>query len=257
VSETPLEQWADAIEAAGPGRVVQVYRETASTQDHARRLIADRPSEADQAVIVAGHQTAGRGRLGRSWHSPAGTALTFSAVHLMNHRTLDRVAFAAAVAVAEALDITLASTPHQTAIKWPNDIYVGGRKIAGILVEVIDGFVVVGVGVNIHLQKSQIPDDLSDRATSLILLGAKADRLAVLQTILKLLQDCLNARPEQTLRDVWHAKCGVFERVVKLGHGDQIYEGRVVGLDPQKGLMLETGNGGLVHLPAATTTVLE
>ncbi|MEO0514990.1 MAG: biotin--[acetyl-CoA-carboxylase] ligase [Planctomycetota bacterium] len=256
MSDTPIEQWADAIEAGDTPRVVQVYRQTASTQDHARRLIADRPNEAHGGVIVAEHQTHGRGRLGRSWHSPAGSALTVSLVHKVDQPTLDRVTFAAAVAVAEALDVALVSASHTTAIKWPNDVYVGGRKIAGILVDVIDGFAIVGLGVNIHLREKQAAEAIEQPATSLAMCGAYADRLAVLLDVLKRLDECLHRRPEASLHEVWRKKCAMFDQDIKLMHGDQVIEGRVIDLDPRAGLVVQTNNGETVRLHAATTTVL-
>ncbi len=256
MSDTPIEQWADAIEAWDVTRVVQVYRQTGSTQDHARRLISDRPSEAHGGVIVAEHQTQGRGRLGRSWHSPAGSALTFSVVHQVDQATLDRVSFAAAVAVAEVLDVTLASSSHSTAIKWPNDVYVGGRKIAGILVDVINGFAIVGLGVNIHLREEQAAEAIAQPATSLAMCGVTADRLAVLLDVLKRLDECLHRRPEASLLDVWRKKCVMFNQDIRLMHHGQVIEGRVIDLDPRDGLVVQTRTGETVQLPAATTTVL-
>lgn len=257
MNETPIEQWADAIEARAAGRVVQVYRETSSTQDQARALIASRPSGADGALIVAAHQTAGRGRLGRKWHSPAGTALTFSMIYRVDHATLDRVTFAASVALAEALDKVMIDTAYVTAIKWPNDIYIEGRKIAGILVEVVDGFAIVGLGINVHLRQDQLPEPIAGRATSLAMCGVSADRLAVLLSILERMDNSLGERSEPSLLEGWRTKCKMFEHDVRLKHDGQIIEGRVIDLDPLRGLKVLTGRGDVVHLPAATTTVLD
>ena len=117
VLDTPLELWADALEGAlGPQRPVRVYRDTASTQDRARELIDAEGHRARGAVVVAGHQTAGRGRLGRTWVSPPGACLTFSVVAPHDPAAPERPAYAAAVALARALDHWL------TPAGWPASI---------------------------------------------------------------------------------------------------------------------------------------
>jgi BirA family transcriptional regulator, biotin operon repressor / biotin---[acetyl-CoA-carboxylase] ligase len=148
----------------------------ASTQ----RLLDGAP---EGAVVATDEQTEGRGRLGRSWHAPAGTSLLFSLAlepGVASER-LPELSVVAGEAVAEAI---AAKTGLATAIKLPNDVLVGGRKIAGILAEASEGHVVLGVGLNISQRKDQLPADAVTPATSLALEGAKVAREELLAEIL-------------------------------------------------------------------------
>jgi BirA family biotin operon repressor/biotin-[acetyl-CoA-carboxylase] ligase len=151
--------------------------ETTSTNDAARQWAED--GAPDGAVVVADHQTAGRGRLGRTWHSPPGVNLYLSLVH---RGPVDLLPLLGALAVRDTVQSFL--PPGLTAaIKWPNDILVDEYKIAGILCELFDDFAVVGIGINVNMTK--FPDDLRRPASSLRLLcGAEQDRRALLRTVL-------------------------------------------------------------------------
>ncbi len=140
-----------------------------STNDLAREMAAE---GADEGVsVVARAQTAGRGRQGREWSSPADDGLYFSVILRPEMKPADAtvITFAAAVAVAETLasDFNLAVD-----IKWPNDVMAGGRKISGILVETaVEGeqllYAVLGIGVNLNQQ--DFPGELKETATSLLI----------------------------------------------------------------------------------------
>ena len=153
---------------------VDVRTSVDSTQ---RRLVAE--GGPDGRVLVADHQTAGRGRLGRTWQAPPGSSLLFSA--LVRDVPPDRApltGLAAGVAVSRAL---AAVGPR---LKWPNDVLVGGRKVAGILGELAPGgpYVVVGVGVNVRQSRDQLPPDVE--ATSLALEGSEVRRDDLLVAVL-------------------------------------------------------------------------
>ena len=132
-----------------------------STNDEARVLA--QTGAADGLVLVAERQTAGRGRRGAVWFSPAGESLAFSIlVRPKQPKALwPRLALAAGLAVAEAVE----SFGLQTGIKWPNDVWIGHRKVAGILVEAGSDFAVVGIGLNVNSTK--FPPQVSEIATSL------------------------------------------------------------------------------------------
>lgn len=157
------------------GAPVSVVRETASTNDDARRAAA--AGAPHGAAFLADAQTRGRGRGAHVWHSPPGENLYLSLL-LRPEVPASRIApFALVVglAVARTVDPLLPASAPRPAIKWPNDVLVGGRKLAGVLVEAqLRGpdvtSLVVGVGLNVAT--SRFPDDLADRATSLALLGA-------------------------------------------------------------------------------------
>jgi BirA family biotin operon repressor/biotin-[acetyl-CoA-carboxylase] ligase len=160
-----------------------VWRETCpSTQELARRL-------PEGGVAACEEQTAGRGRRGRSWASPRGTGLLFS-LSLRPRTPPDRLpplTLVVAQAVAEAAWAS-------AAVRWPNDVVVEGRKLAGILAEVRDGEAVVGVGVNANHEAGDLPADARVPPTSLRLLsGAPVDRAALLADVLQAIEAAYRA----------------------------------------------------------------
>lgn len=143
------------------------------------------PDDPEGAVATADHQTAGRGRLGRAWEAPPGTALLVSILlRPPADRDLAEVSLLAALATAEAVDEALEFW-RSAQIKWPNDVMVNRRKVAGILAEAREGAVVVGIGVNVNQTRDQLPDDTRVPAASLRMLdGREHDRRALLADIL-------------------------------------------------------------------------
>ena len=247
--------WADYLRhVLGPHRHVEVYRRLGSTQDAARRLARTMPTRCDGAVVVADEQTAGRGRLGRAWLSPPGTAATFSTLFRTAPDAVDRLTFAASVGLCDALGPPLAAAGHDCRIKWPNDIFVGDRKLAGILVEQADDLAVIGVGINVSLDPAALPAELQPVATSLAALGVQLDRLAVLATVLQALERALRDMPEAQLLDAWRRRCHLIDREASfVCHGRPV-TGTVIDLDPHLGLIVRRSTGELVHLPAAVTS---
>ena len=131
------------------------------------------------ALVVADHQTAGRGRLGRSWEAPAGKALLFSLLlKPPPERRTPELSLVAGIAVADALERTLGLSVQ---IKWPNDVMLRRRKIAGCLAEARDGAVVLGVGVNVKQTAGELPEGAGSIFT---LTGRPADREELLSTLL-------------------------------------------------------------------------
>lgn len=132
-----------------------------STNDEVRVLA--QAGAPDGLIVLAEHQTAGRGRRGAAWFSPAGESLAFSIlVRPEEPKALwPRLALATGLAVAEAVE----SFGPQAGIKWPNDVWIGHRKVAGILVEAGSDFAVIGIGLNINT--TAFPPEVSEIATSL------------------------------------------------------------------------------------------
>lgn len=132
-----------------------------STNDEVRVLA--QAGAPDGLILLAERQTAGRGRRGAAWFSPAGESLAFSIlVRPDEPKALwPRLALAAGLAVAEAVE----SFGLQAGIKWPNDVWIGHRKVAGILVEAGSDFAVVGIGLNVN--STDFPPEVSEIATSL------------------------------------------------------------------------------------------
>lgn len=154
----------------------------ASTQ----RLLAQ--DAAEGTVAATDEQTEGRGRLGRSWVAPSGSSLLFSILLRPRVRSelLPELSVIAGRAVGEAIE---AVSGLRTEVKLPNDVLVGGRKIAGILAEAIEGRVVLGIGANVHQHAAQLPPRAVYPATSLALEGAGGTgRAALLASILESLE---------------------------------------------------------------------
>lgn len=141
---------------------------------------------AEGAIAVTDEQTEGRGRLGRSWHAPPGTSLLFSIVLVppVPAERLAELSLVAGHAVAEAI---AAETGLSPTIKHPNDVLIGGRKVAGVLAEAAAGRVVLGIGINVSQAAGELPSEVA--ATSLRLAGAgEVDRSALLATVLERLE---------------------------------------------------------------------
>jgi BirA family biotin operon repressor/biotin-[acetyl-CoA-carboxylase] ligase len=170
-----------AVQPLLAGRFGHVYRYEelcASTQ----RLLQD--DDPEGAVAVAEEQSEGRGRLGRTWHAPPRTSVLVSVLLRpeIEPSRLPELSLVAGGAVAEAIADVTGIDP---AIKFPNDVLVRGKKVAGILAESSDGRVVLGVGVNANQTAEELPDGAQTPPTSLrVELGEPVDRAALLAAIL-------------------------------------------------------------------------
>ncbi len=180
----------DAVKPLLRGRFGRAYRYAEVTPSTQRMLAAD---DAEGAVAVAEEQTAGRGRLGRSWQAPAGTSVLVSVLLVpdVEPARLPELSLVAGNAVAEAI---VEVTGIEPTIKFPNDVLIGGRKVAGILAESSEGRVVLGIGVNANQTREQLPDDAQTEPTSLRLeLGEPVNRVQLLAAILLQLERAYDA----------------------------------------------------------------
>jgi BirA family biotin operon repressor/biotin-[acetyl-CoA-carboxylase] ligase len=192
---------ADAlVRALGPdGWDVEVVEQATSTQELAR-------GGAPGRVVVAEEQTAGRGRLDRTWVSPPRAGLTFSAV--VRPEPVDGwVPLLAGLAVANAIR---EQCDVEAELKWPNDVLLDGKKVCGLLAEVSGTEVVVGIGLNVTTTAAELPHD---QATSLRIAGATAtDRETLLKAVLRELADVVRERPLPSYRGM----CSTLGRQVRL-----------------------------------------
>jgi len=135
------------------------------------------------AVAATEHQTGGRGRLGRRWETPPASSVLVSVMlHPPPERHLPELSLVAALAATEAIE---AATDLSAQIKWPNDVMLNRRKVAGILSELSDGAVVVGIGINVNQRRDELPVDPPTEPGSLrTLTGATYDRAALLGSLL-------------------------------------------------------------------------
>ncbi len=167
------------------GRFGREYRYVESTQSTQLLIAQDAP---EGAIVVAGEQTAGRGRLGRRWLAPAGTSLLCS-VQLrpdVPGERLPELTGVAARAVGEAVE---ALTGLRAELKFPNDVLVGDRKVAGVLAEAREGRVVLGMGINVNVPESELPQEVDRPATSLLVeTGHELERAELLAELLERLE---------------------------------------------------------------------
>lgn len=213
------------------------HRVTDSTNERAKEL-AD-VGAPHGTLVTADEQTAGHGRQGREWTAPPRSAVLMSVVL----RELDeRLPLTAAVALCEAL-------PVEAAIKWPNDVWIEGRKVAGILVEgrPQEGWAVLGIGVNVTTR--EFPPGLAGIATSLALSGIEEDSESVLAGLLRSLDEWLGAPPASVL-EAWRSRDALKGQQVRWTGGDGVAD----GIDDSGALLVETSSGavtldaGEVHL---------
>jgi BirA family biotin operon repressor/biotin-[acetyl-CoA-carboxylase] ligase len=208
-------------------------RETTSTNDRARALAT--AGAPHGTLVTATAQTAGRGRQGRTWAAPPGRALLMSLVLRAPDRMLP---LAAAVAVAEAAG-------ERAAIKWPNDVLLDGRKVAGILAEARpqEGWAVLGIGLNVAVGLEDLPAELQGTAATLGLEPRDVD--PVLARLLRALEWAL-ALDTLGLLDAWRARDALRGRDVAWAAGT----GRAAGIDGDGRLVVELPDGGRTALEA-------
>jgi len=264
-----LATWADYLQWSSTShnpRIIEVYAQTTSTQDAARRMIDGSGNSADGAIAIADCQTAGRGRMGRRWVAPAGTAVTFTRVCLLRpSQSIDQLTLATTVALTNTLEPL--ANQARVQIKWPNDLLLDGRKVAGILIETfrVSGTpdriaALIGVGINVTLNPQELPPETPidrDRVTSLCLEGASVDRLRILADCLRHLDQTLGETDPTFMLEQWRSHCPMLSGKLKLRSGDRTICGQVIDLDPADGLIVRCDTGAVVHLPAATATILE
>ena len=258
-----IERILSAIRPERVGRRIEYVRSTTSTNDEAWQQAA--AEDADGFVVLTEHQTAGRGRFGRRWESPRGASLLGSVLLVDDAGELsgDQLGLLSAVAVRDAI---LAGTDVVPTIRWPNDLLVGGRKLAGILVESRtqsggERAYVIGIGINCLQHAGHLPPELRGRATSLEMESRYGvDRTELAITLLRQLDDWL-ATPaawnDDQLRERWLAGAGPAGQRICLGQGDRIYSGAIVDVDPQAALVVRLDEGGVRAFKATDTTVLE
>jgi BirA family biotin operon repressor/biotin-[acetyl-CoA-carboxylase] ligase len=216
-------------------------RATGSTNDRARELAA--AGAPHGTLVTAAEQSAGRGRQGRRWSAPAGHALLASVVLREPPELLPLVA---AVAVADAVAAALPETGRDAvAIKWPNDVLLDGRKVAGILAEgrPQERWAVLGVGLNVAVDLADLPEEL--RATAATMGRAPQDIEPVLASLLAALDRRLE-QPTAEILAAWEARDALRGRAVTWTSG----RGVAAGIDGAGRLIVELSGGGRTALDA-------
>ena len=239
------------------GRRIVWHKTTRSTNDDARR--AAEADEPEGLVVIADLQTAGRGRMSRTWTSPLARDILFSVLLRPDAADLPRMPLVAGLAVARTLE---AFTDESISLKWPNDVRAAGRKISGSLVESGSSdsgyYAIIGTGVNVNLDAAAHPE-IADIATSLRTLNGRAvSRREVMRRLLSEM-DNIYASPERmaTLVSDWSARLETIGQVIGVRWGDDFLHGMAEGVDDTGRLLLRDCDGKIHLLEAGeVTTVL-
>lgn len=240
------------------GRKVLSFAATDSTMDVAHRLAA--AGEPEGTVVVAERQTRGRGRLGRSWISPAGQGIYASVILRPKLPTAAApiLTLLAAVAVVRA---ARAAAGVAAQIKWPNDVVVRGRKVAGILIEVNAELnrvraAVIGIGLNVNTPKSALPK----LATSLAVeRGEPCDRLAVARALLVALDELygeLRRHGRGPILKDWRADSMTLGRRVRVACQDRHVDGEALNITENGALLVRTDHGRTETVAAGEVLIL-
>jgi len=214
-------------------------------------------------VVFAEEQVRGRGRFGRGWYSPRGRGLLMSVVLRPANEEIGPAHLTAigALAVAEAVE---AETGLRAAIRWPNDVTIRGRKVAGVLVERRGGEgpapCVLGIGLNVGTRSEEFPEELRSAATSLAAeagreLGRERLAAAVLRRLGDRYRDAVEGR-WPAVAACWRERCSLGMETVAVELRGQLYRGRVVAVDPLGGIELELEGGERRVFPAERTSLV-
>jgi len=251
------------LDAKRLGTKFHYFAEIGSTNTHARELAEKGAAEGE--VVLAESQTHGRGRLGRRWESPPFANLYFSVILRPKLAPVyaPQITLTAAVALAEAIDSLIPLSP---VIKWPNDILVNGKKLAGILAEAVCArerveYVILGIGVNVNCPVDAMSQELRQRATSLFdVTRIHMDREFVLRRLIQDLDRCYGDLEQfgfEAIAPQWEARFGLRGKRVRIELCDQVLIGRARGLARDGTLLVEGDDGILQKVIAGDVIPLE
>lgn len=244
-----MEELRSGLDTRIVGRELVFFDLTDSTNSRAREL--GDGGHPEGTVVIADQQTLGKGRLGRQWVSPPGVNLYASLLLRPPILPYDgpQLTFISAVAVAWAIRDSSGLAPT---VKWPNDILLRGKKVAGLLNEMnaeTEGvrYIILGIGVNLNMAASQFPADLRYPATSVALeTGASVSRLAFTRILFRHLDDLYLTYLKEGFAPVikaWEGLCDLVGRQVEVDCQSRILRGTVTGLDSDGALLVRSAGG--------------
>jgi len=243
------------LRTAFVGRRLIYLTSTPSTQDVARR-------EADEGAVegtavIAEEQTAGRGRLGRSWVSPAGRNIYVTIVLRPDLARLRILGMAAPLAVARAVE---SAAGLSALLKWPNDVLVSGRKLSGVLIdsELYGGdarYALVGIGVNVNFDIEE-DSEIASIATSIKReAGHPVSREDVLAAVLNEFEELYLSTSPSDVRDAWKARLDTLGREVRVTFRGAVHEGLAEDVDADGSLVLRLADGSKLAIEAGEVTL--
>lgn len=258
-----IEELASQLHTSSIGRRLVCLSETVTTNADSFRLAEDGAVEG--TVVIADAQSSGKGRLGRAWTSPPGVNLYCSVVLRPSIKPYEapQLTFLSAVAVARAIELITNLKPE---IKWPNDVLIQGKKVAGLLNEMSAetdaiNFVILGVGVNLNMTFGQFPSDLRHPATSLLLeTGQPVGRVRFTATLLNELDRLytdFRSHGFALVREEWQQRCSANGRhVVVTDCGVEVVSGKYFGIDGDGALLVRRSNDKIERILSGDVRVL-
>ena len=241
------------------GRKILVYNCTSSTNDIAAEYAKNK--ENDGLAIFAEEQTEGRGRGRTKWNSPRADSILCSIVLTHSKCSTELLSLTCPVAVAEAIGKPANS---EAKIKWPNDIILNGKKVAGIMVETKKDkghlACILGIGINCHQKKHSFPQELRPIATSIDLESRSiVDRTSLAKRLLTSMDHWLKVaeKNSQEVIDRWRQLSIQLNQRITVIYNGQKFTGNCIGIDPEKGLILQLDTGGVRMFDAAHTAIVK
>lgn len=242
------------------GRKIVHYHQIDSTNKEAKKLAAS--GEKEGTIVISEEQLAGRGRLGRTWISPAGTGIWMSVILRPSIAPTDasKITLLAGLAVCEGIK---EATGLPVQIKWPNDLVLHNKKICGILTEMSAemekiNYIILGIGINVNTDS--FPEDLKNTATSLKIEGEKEyDRKEIVKAILMYLEQYyelyMKNQDMEDLLEKYKNHCLTLGKEVKIIHRNEEFIGKAVDLSKEGELIVEKQDGQVITVFSGEVSV--
>ena len=249
------------LRASRLANVIHYFPEIGSTNSYAKERAESGAGEGE--VVVAESQSQGRGRLGRRWESPPFANLYVSILlrPKLSPAHVAQITLMAAVALAEVVE---SFVPHKPAIKWPNDILIDGKKVAGILTEAACSgerveYVILGIGVNLNYACAAMPEEIRRRATSVLeAAGRPVQRESFLQRLIQGVERCYGELEQagfDALAARWESYFTWRGRRLRVELLDQVTTGTATGID-RDGALVIIDDGGIAQRILAGDVIL-
>jgi BirA family biotin operon repressor/biotin-[acetyl-CoA-carboxylase] ligase len=242
------------------GKEIYYFSELKSTNIMAKEKALHRAEEIGEGtLIIAERQSAGKGRLGREWFSPAGGIwLSIIVSPQLSPSYISRITLMTAVAVVKAIKVC---TQIKSQIKWPNDILINEKKVCGILTEMsaeldIINWVVVGIGINVNIDHQEFPEDIQENAISLKeTSGKEISRVKLAQTFLQEFEkyyEILKRKEFSFILKEWELYSNTLGKKIKVDIGERIITGEAMDINESGALILKKEDGELIEIISGT-----
>jgi BirA family biotin operon repressor/biotin-[acetyl-CoA-carboxylase] ligase len=245
------------------GRKIYYHSETGSTNDEAFSL--GKACAPEGTSVIADSQREGKGRLGRSWHSPRGANIYTSVIlrPQMESSEISRIPIMAGVAVAEVMD---AFCPGKISLKWPNDVLLNEKKVCGILstAKITAGkidFIVLGIGINVNMSGNQFSEEIRDSATSLFVETRREfpreDLIISLYENLEKWYKQLTQKGFGAIKENWLNLAPMIGQMVQVVFKDETIRGKAAGIDDDGSLILVDEANKEIKVMAGDATIIK